>query len=151
MKTSSRMIGIVLAGLLIASMMGCENSSDLESRLIAAEGELSNVRIELNNTQAALEECHNKPPTLIGPGSLRITNNHPSISIWEIYISPKASDTWGPNLAEEFGVLIGGFNLSKLFILDPGTYDVKIVADNGQVFEEVVIIQTDQEEILSYE
>ena len=70
MKTSSRMIGIVLAGLLIVSMMGCENNSDLESRLIAVEGELSDARIELNNTQTALAECNNKPPTLIGPGSV---------------------------------------------------------------------------------
>lgn len=157
MKTSSRMIGIFLAGLLIVSTMGCENNSDLESRLIAAEGELSNVRIELNNTQstldstqAALEECNNKPPTLIGPGSLRITNNHPSLSILEVYISPTSSDTWGTNLTEEFGFILGGWNHSRLFILDPGTYDVKIVFDNGQEFEEVITIRTDQEEVLSY-
>ena len=156
MQTSSRIIGIILAALLSLAMMGCEDSSGLESRLTRAEAELSDVKIELydtqstlDSTQSALEACNNKPPTLAGPGSLRITNNS-SLSIYDIYISSQASEVWGPDLAEEFGIIVGGFNHSQLHILDPGTYDVKIVFENGQEFIEVVTIRTDQEEVLTY-
>ena len=149
MKLSLRISAMFIAALSVI-FMGClheDENSSLTNRLTAAEaelsttktelstlrGELSTVQGDLTDAQDALSECQDK-----GLGILKI--EHSGVNeIWEVYISPTTSDEWGRDWLDE-GVITIPVGRSAYFVLDPGTYDLKVVTISGQELESVITI-----------
>ncbi len=148
MKLSLRISALFIAALSLI-FMGCfheDDNSSLTSRLTAAEaelsttqtelstvrGELSTVQGDLTDAQNALSECQDT-----GLGVLKIEHNGVN-AIWEVYISPTTSNEWGRDWTDESGIILVGY--SRYFILDPGTYDLKVVFSSGQELESVITI-----------
>ena len=151
-------IGLAFLFSLIA-VIGCD--TDLQNRITAVENELSateselriarseldDLEIDLADAQSDLRDCQINTPE--GFGALRINNDNPTFSIWEVYVSPTTSDVWGRDWTEEFGdILYGGDTVT--YVLEPDTYDVLIVFSDGTEFEEQVTIQSGKEASLRY-
>ena len=143
----------------ILAMVGCDTGlrdrlTMVENELNETQSELSTVQSELRTTEADLikvqfdlTDCQINTPA--GFGALRITNDNPSYSIWEVYISPITSDVWGEDWTTEFGIVFSGGS-SSIYTLDPGTYDVLVVFSEGTEFQEQVTIQAGKEASLRY-
>ena len=76
---------------------GCEREESdrltlVEAELSSVQSELASTQSELVSTQFALSDCESKPE---GFGTLKLTNDHPTLTIWEVYISPPSDDFLG--------------------------------------------------------
>lgn len=123
---------------------GCEREDS--DRLASVEQELSTVKIELANAQRDLSDCESKSE---GFGSLKLTNDHPTLTIWEVYIAPSSDSFWGPDLTFEFGIIVSGNSCQ--YPLVPGTYGVRVIFENGQEFIEEVTIRAGEENEIGWE
>ena len=143
----------------VLAMIGCDTGlqdrittvenelSATESELRITRSELDDLETDLSDARSDLRDCQINTPE--GFGALKITNNNPNYSIWEVYISPITSDIWGEDWVTEFGI-IGSGGFSSVYVLDPGTYDVLVVFSEGTEFQEQVTIQSGKEASLRY-
>jgi hypothetical protein len=72
---------------------------------------------------------------LAGPvlaSSVRIDNETGGWDIYEVYISPAGSDSWGENLLGSGTIAPDG---TGEFTVDPGLYDLMLVDEDGDMYE----------------